>query len=80
LTSKELKLKLKTANIAGLQLADLIVTTVKQKALIDWGLMPVPATWAGSFGEKMAGLLEQKYNRNLWTAEVEGYGRVVFPK
>jgi hypothetical protein len=80
LTSKELKLKPKSANISGLQLADLIANTTKQKSLIDWGLIPTPPTWSGSFGEKMTEVLAAKYNRNVWTSEMEGYGRVLYPK
>ncbi len=80
LTSCELKLKPKSANIAGLQLADILAYPAKQRALMDYGSIPVPSTWVGSFGEKITAALASKYNRELWKGDLEGYGRILFPK
>lgn len=77
LTSREVKLKTKSANIAGLQLADLLAYPLKQELLVDMGKIPEPGN---VFGKKLAAAAHDKYNKNLWTGKVEGYGRVLFPK
>jgi hypothetical protein len=80
LTTHELKVKPKSLNIAGLQLADLLAHPAKQQALMDWGLTAIPPKWPGSFGEKIASTLAPKFNKELWKGTVEGYGRILFPK
>lgn len=77
LTSKKLKVKPKMANVAGLQLADVLVHPLKQHLLADKGLIPerIP-----SFGSRLVEAAEEKYNRNLQTGSIEGYGRVLFPE
>ncbi len=77
LSSKEAKLKKKDANTAGLQLADQLAHPVRQKILFENGRLPGPP---GLFGSKIARAIETKYNRHLYSGNVEGYGKVLFPK
>jgi len=77
LTSRELKLKPKSANIAGLQLADLLGHPVKHRVLKHYGHIdaePAP------FAQRLLGVIETKFNRHLYDGRVEGYGMVLFPK
>jgi len=77
LTSSELKLKPKSANIAGLQLADMLGHPVKQWALKRVGhavddLAP--------FAQRLMGVIEGKFNRHLYDDRLGGYGVVIFPR
>jgi Protein of unknown function (DUF3800) len=77
LTSKELKLKPKNANIVGLQLADLLGHPVKQwvlkqNSLISEALPP--------FAKRLMQIVELKFNRHLYDGRIEGYGFVLYPK
>lgn len=77
LTSHELKLKQKHANISGLQLADLLGHPVKQwilqrYKLIDEGLAP--------FAQRLIQVVEPKFNRHLYEGRLEGYGIVLYPQ
>lgn len=65
LTSKELKIKYKYHNIAGLQFADLIAHPSKMYILSSNGKIPLPPT---SFGTRLAQVFRGKYNQ---------YGRVI---
>lgn len=77
LTSHELKLKPKTANIAGLQLADLLGHPVKQSVLAENGVqVPTPT----AFATTIVSVANLKFNRHLYNGRVEGYGSVLFPK
>lgn len=74
LTSKELKLKSKSANIAGLQLADMLAHPVKQwvlrqKRLIYGDLAP--------FATALMTVVADKFNQSA--TKVEGYGYVLYP-
>jgi hypothetical protein len=73
LTSKDIKLKPKTANIAGLQLADILAHPVKQALLFEKG--KIVAT-GETFGRQIYGAAEGKFNVNTLTGQVEGYGKV----
>ncbi len=77
LTSCELKVKQSSANIAGLQLADLLGHPVRQSILREkghiWGLQ-------GEFAQRILAALEGKFNRHLYDGRVYGYGTVLFPK
>jgi hypothetical protein len=77
LTSRELKLKPKSANIAGLQLADLLVHPVKQAVLREHGLV---ATEAAPYAHRLLETVADKFNRHLYDGKIEGYGKVLFPK
>lgn len=77
LTSRQLKLKTKHANIAGLQLADLLGHPVKQFILhfyrvVEEDLAP--------FASKIMAVVESKFNAHLYDGRVEGYGFVLYPK
>jgi hypothetical protein len=77
LTSKELKVEKKSANIAGLQLADILAHPVRQAILREMGHLAEPAA---PFDARLMPVIEQKFNRHLFDGRVEGYGKVFFPK
>lgn len=72
LTSKEIKLKPKMANIAGLQLADILAHPVKQACLAERGLVDV----AAGFGARAYESAKMRFNVHAWSGKVEGYGKV----
>ncbi len=74
LTSKEIKLKSKHANIAGLQIADLIAHPLKQEILIEKGR--ISDTLDEVFGRRICGIMKRKYNKHFYTGRVDGYGKV----
>lgn len=77
LTSKQLKVKNKSANIAGLQLADLLGHPVRQAILREAKLvLEPPAPFAG----RLMPIVETKFNHHLYSGRIEGYGKVFFPK
>lgn len=76
LTSSELKLKPKGANISGLQLADLLGHPVKQWALKRFGHVSEDLA---PFAERLMEVVEGKFNRHLYDGRVDGYGVVMFP-
>jgi hypothetical protein len=73
LTSKDIKLKPKIANIAGLQLADILAYPVKQALLVEKGEIPDPGE---NFGKLIYETAKGKFNRNAWRGQVAGYGKV----
>jgi len=73
LTSKELKLKPKSANIAGLQVADLLAYPVKQEILLERRLITDPGD---VFGRDLCRVIASKYNRQIYQGRVQGYGKV----
>ncbi len=77
LTSKQLKLKKKEANIAGLQLADLLAYPVKQQILQENDRVEEAAQ---TFGNTLAQAIEDKYDHHAHSARVGGHCRVLFPK
>jgi hypothetical protein len=76
LTSSELKLKPKGANISGLQLADLLGHPVKQWALKRFGHV---SEALAPFAQRLMDVVEEKFNRHLYDGRVDGYGVVMFP-
>lgn len=76
LTSKELKLKEKNRNIAGLQLADLLTYCCKVDTLRAYGRT---APSLGPYSCLVLAAVQPKYNRNVYTGVVEGYGRILIP-
>jgi hypothetical protein len=74
LTSSQLKLKPKSANVAGLQVADILAHPCKFDLLRDEGLVEGPG---GDFAERITACVAEKYNR--WTHNdcVSGYGKVL---
>jgi hypothetical protein len=73
LTSKELKIKTKTSNVAGLQIADLIARDVMLEILSHRN---VPCPKPTAFGRRLREILVEKYNRRLGDGRIDGYGRV----
>jgi len=75
LTSKQLKMKLKGNNIAGLQLADIIAHPSFRATLARRDSQPL----ADNFGGKIAEILEaSKYVRDL-DGQIDGWGRRWLP-
>jgi hypothetical protein len=77
LTTRELKVKPKGANIAGLQLADILAHPVRQAILRGKGRID---RGQGPFGRRLLEVAEPKFNRHLYDGRVEGYGKVLYPK
>lgn len=77
LTSEELKVKPKAANLSGLQLADLVAYPVRQEILLEGNRIPDPGQ---VFGKRVCKVLAGKYNHHLYDGRVAGYGKVLFPK
>jgi hypothetical protein len=77
LTSKQLKLKKKEGNIAGLQLADLLAYPVKQQILQENDRVEEAAE---TFGNTLAQAIQDKYDHHAHSAKVGGHCRVLFPK
>lgn len=74
LTSKELKIKPKSANIAGLQLADLLAFPARRYALKHYNLLN---DGRETFNEKIIEVIEKKFfSRN---GKIEGYGIKILP-
>lgn len=77
LTSRQLKIKPKKANIPGLQLADLVAHPSRQEVLIDNGLLPDDRF---TFGKRICEILRQdKYLRDSQTGKMSGYGKKLLP-
>lgn len=76
LTSKELKIKPKSANIAGLQLADLLGHPCRHHVLREHGHSQEPLA---PFASKILGVVGDKFNAHLYDGRVKGYGHVFFP-
>lgn len=75
LTSKELKVKPKKCNIAGLQLADLIAHPAYKDIIIKQNLMEAKKT----FGKQVVEILvKSKYHRSNH-GKIDGYGRKFLP-
>jgi hypothetical protein len=76
LTSHELKVKPKTADIAGLQLADLIAHPSRREILLDYKLMTDDRN---IFGDKICAILrDDKYLRSR-AGQIMGYGKKLLP-
>jgi uncharacterized protein DUF3800 len=73
LTSKEIKLDRKSANIAGLQLADLLAHPVKLACLAERG---IGGSRENLFASRLLAAVRDKFNRVEPAGRVEGYGKV----
>lgn len=73
LTSKEIKLKKKGANIAGLQLADLLAHPLRVYGLVMNGRISPQ----DDFGANIATTVMGKFNRRYATGKINGYGIVL---
>jgi len=72
LTSHELKLKPKTANVAGLQLADLLAYPSKQEILVNEKRIENIEV----FGKQICQVIQGKYNQQIYQGKVRGYGKI----
>lgn len=72
LSSGEIKLKPKVANIVGLQIADLLAYPAKRRILEEQG----KGAPTSGFTKEVADVLETKYNRRFLNQQVPGYGKV----
>jgi uncharacterized protein DUF3800 len=73
LTSKEIKLDRKGANIAGLQLADLLAHPAKQAYLVEKGVVE---DRQNVYGNRLFAAVRDKFNCVEPAGRVEGYGKV----
>ena len=73
LTSHDIKIQPKVANIAGLQLADVLAHPVKQTCLVERHLIPDSGD---VFGNRICEVVRQKFNFNERRGQMEGYGMV----
>jgi hypothetical protein len=73
LTSKEIKIRKKSENIAGLQLADLLAYPFKQSCLLEKGLIPDPGE---VFGKRIYLAAHSKLNCQEFSGQISGYGKV----
>ncbi|MBA7664982.1 hypothetical protein ES703_73048 [subsurface metagenome] len=73
LTSSEIKVKPKSANIAGLQLADLLAHPSKQEILIEEKRLDDPG---GNFGKQICQCIQAKYNQQVYEGRIRGYGKI----
>lgn len=74
LTIAELKLKNKSANVAGLQVADLLAHPVKQEILIDEGRISDPGD---VFARQLWAAIASKYNRDpVYAQTIWDYGKI----
>jgi hypothetical protein len=76
LTSLEIKIKPKSANIAGLQLADLLAHPSKQEILIEQKRI---SDAGDNFGKQICQYIKAKYNRQVYEGRIKGYGKVFLP-
>ena len=76
LTSSEIKIKLKSVNIAGLQLSDLLAYPSKQEILIEEQRIDDPGD---NFGKQICQCIQAKYNRRVYEGRAKGYGKVFLP-
>jgi hypothetical protein len=74
LTSSEIKLKTKTANIAGLQVADLLAYPLKQEILFE--NKRIHKSDGEVFGQRLCQGIQGKHNRQQYSGMVYGYGKV----
>jgi hypothetical protein len=77
LTSSEIKLKPKLANIAGLQLSDLLAYPSKQEILIEERRITDPGD---NFGKQICQRIQKKYNKQVYEGRIKGYGKVLLLK
>ena len=76
LTSSESKVKPKSANIAGLQLSDLLAHPSKQEILIEERRIDEPRD---NFGRKICLCIQAKYNQQVYEGRIRGYGKLFLP-
>jgi hypothetical protein len=76
-TSIQIKMRSKSANISGLQLADIFAHPVKMWVLNHYGLIDSNQSL---FAEKLLDIGKEKFNSQLYTKKIQGYGYVLYPQ
>jgi hypothetical protein len=76
LTSRELKVKPKTANIAGLQIADLLAHPSRREILREKKLV---TDQRDTFGDQISQILRQQKYRRSPSGAIWGYGKKLLP-
>lgn len=76
LTTRKLKIKQKSANIAGLQLADILSNPVRKALLIEAGHT---AAELAPFASRVIQVIDGNFNKHLYDGRLWGYGKVFFP-
>jgi len=74
LTTRKIKIKSKKANIAGLQIADILAHPCKQELLYEKGRM---SRQPSAFGRQIYNSVKYKYNMQVYRQQIEGYGKVL---
>ena len=74
LTSREIKIKPKVANISGLQIADILAYPLKEKLFYTEGIRT--NNFLGTFNERIFNAVKMKYNQQFFSGKVRGYGEV----
>lgn len=74
LTSKEIKIKPKHNNVAGLQIADILTHPIKKLTLINYEIIPTPEN--DFFWLRIIDVARPKFYRNSVDGRVDGYGLV----
>ena len=74
LTSRELKIKPKNLNIAGLQVADILAHPVKRDVLLDRERID---SLGGVFADRIIKVAKAKYNHQRYDGRIRGYGRIL---
>jgi hypothetical protein len=74
LTSHEIKVKPKSNNIAGLQIADILAYPLKEKFFYTRGIRK--DNFSGTFNGKVYQAVKSKYNRQIYTGKISGYGEI----
>lgn len=73
LTSHEIKIKPKSANIAGLQLSDILAYPCKQQILIEQNIISDPG---GTFGKKIWLAIKDKFVYDITEGRTQPYGKI----
>lgn len=76
MTSKEIKIKLKSANIAGLQVADLLAYPCKNEILFENSRITDQDWQSQKFTQEICKCLTGKYNSHIFDGRISGYGKV----
>jgi len=76
LTGRQLKVKPKRDNIAGLQLADVLAHQARRDILRQNGLVP---PGAAAFGDRILAVLERRKYYRSRMGQIDGYGRNLLP-
>jgi hypothetical protein len=76
LSSKEIKIKPKAHNIAGIQLADILAHPARRDVLRAEGILTAQAS---GYSARITDVLQRKYNSRYLNDQIKGYGRIYLP-